>query len=176
MSEAGGGRDVHPQGMQYEEDQELLTPDLTVSSNADTDMYMDASEGEAEMEASGDESGEEGFDEAHSTLHLDISHLQGRELSPVAEVSPEAVSIGSTESLDRNCVDLESELNIALSQLSNLTVELAEVEQSIVGSRQTKITETVTITSVPNARQEGDGSRKSSSETAFEGKANLFVV
>lgn len=149
----------------------MFTPDLTTSSIPDTDMYMDASEREGGLQASGDESeggeeyGEE-FDDAHSTVAL--SHLQCRGLSPVAEVSPEAVSVASSESLDNNYLDLESELNTALSRLNTLTDELTEVEVSVLESMQTKITETVTITSVPEARQ-GDESRKNSTESSYEG-------
>lgn len=102
---------------------------------------------------------EEEFDDAHSTLG------RGRGLSPVAEVSPEAASMGSTESLNKNCGVLESELDTALSRLSTLTDELTEVEESIEGSRQTKLTETVTIKSAP----QGNGTRKSSSDNSFEG-------
>lgn len=148
------------------ENQEVFTPDLTEGSNPD--LYMDAWEGEAGLEASGDENVEEcgeEFDDARSTLSR-------QRLSPVAEVSPEAVSISSMESLEqRNCVDLESELNAVMSQLGNMTDELTEVEVSVLESKQTKMTETVTITSVSEARQE-DESRKNStetSETSFEG-------
>ena len=139
----------------------MVTPELTVSSIPDPDIYMDASEGDTQ--ASGDESGGEvygeGFDDAHLTLSA--SRLQGRELSPVAEVSPEVLSMGSTpESTNRNCVDLESELNTALSRLSTLTNELTEVEESVFESRQTMIPETVT-------------SSGSSFESNYEGKVNL---
>lgn len=100
-----------------------------------------------------EEEEEEEFDDAHSSVGM------VRGLSPVVEVSPEAASLGSSESLDKNCGVLESELDTALSRLSTLTDELMEVEESIVESRQTKQTETVTITS-----------RKESSDNSFEGK------
>lgn len=120
-------------------------------------MYMDASEGEGEL--SREESEEEyvaKYDDpdhdACSSLHSDASRTVARGLSPVVEVSPEVASIGSTESLEKTCVDLESELNTAMSRLSSLTGELAQVEESVLESRQTKLTETVMITSVPEAR------------------------
>lgn len=160
----------HSTDAESDEEQEMVTPDLTVSSVPGPDVYTEASEGDTQ--ASGDESGGEEygeeFDDAHSTLS--VLHLQGRELSPVAEVSPEAISRGSTESLNRNCVDLESELNTALSQLNTLTNELneVEVEESILESRQTKMTETVTFESVPEAMEE-DQRNKNSSGSSYEG-------
>ena len=145
-----------------EDDDLLFTPDPTVASNPDTERYTDASEGDLEV-LSGSESPEEHlltteeeeFDDAHSTLGM------GRGLSPVAEVSPEAGSMDSTESLNKNCGVLESELDTALSRLSTLTDELTEVEESIVESTQTKLTETVTLTQ--------NGARKDSSNSSFEG-------
>lgn len=153
--------------MLHEEYEQLLTPDLPASSNPDTDMYMDASDGETDHAVSGDESAyeeeEEEFDDAPSHLHP--QQLVCRGLSPVVEMSPEATSTGSTEALDKNCADLEEELNTALSRLTTLTGELAEVE--VLESRQTKITETVTITSCPIDTRE---MRKTSTDSSFEGK------
>ena len=154
--------------MLHEEYEHLLTPDPTASSNPDTDMYMDASDGESDLAVSGDESAyeeeeeEAEFDDAPS--HLNPQHLTCRGLSPVVEMSPEVTHHGSTEALDRNCVDLEEELNTALTRLTTLTGELAEVK--VLESRQTKITETVTIASCPTDTEE---MRKTSTDSSFEG-------
>lgn len=151
--------------MLHEDYEHLLTPDPTASSNPDTDMYMDASDGESDRPVSGDESAyeeeEEGeFDDA--TSHLHPQRVMCRGLSPVVEMSPEVTCHGSTEVLDRNCEDLEEELNTALSRLTTLTGELAEVE--VLESRQIKITETVTITT--DAKE----MRKTSTDSSFEGE------
>ena len=128
-----------------EDDDMLFTPDnTTVVSAGDTDQYVDASEGEghaSDEESEGDF--EDKFDEASSSLRVDSPLTVHRGLSPLVEVSPEVASVGSTESLERSCVDLETELNTAMSRLSTLTGELAAVEESVTESRQTKHTETV---------------------------------
>jgi hypothetical protein len=150
-------------GAEFDEDQEMFTPDLTVP-DAEV-VFVDASDGTGD-ESGGEEFGEE-FDDAHSTLS--VAH--GRGLSPVAEVSPEQI-LGSSESLNRNTEDLESELNTALSRLSTLTNELTEVEVSVLESRQTTTTETVTFASVPEAWQ----SRKNSSGSSYEGRYSMMNV
>lgn len=135
-----------------------MTPDPTVGSNADTDPYIDASEGEPDYQT---DDGEE-FDDARTTLPPDSPPpVCGRGLSPVAEVSPEVASVSSMESLE-NHRDIEADLNTALSHLSTLTNELNEVEESILESRQTKITETVIIATMEKTDERNDSS--------FEGK------
>lgn len=79
----------------------------------------------------------------------------------MAEVSPEVASVSSMESLE-NHKDIEADLNTALSHLSTLTNELNEVE-SILESRQTKITETVIIATMPEKTDERN-------DSSFEGK------
>ena len=113
----------------------LIAPDpTTVASNVDTDRYTDVSEGPLSGSESAEEclplleeGEEEEFDDAHSTLGI------VRGLSPVAEVSPQAGM-------------LESELDTALFRLSTLTDELTEVEESIVKSKQTKLSLTPKLT------------------------------
>ncbi len=90
-----------------------------------------------------------------------------RGLSPVPEVSPELGSAGSTESLNKSQT-LEMELNVALSRLNSLTNELTEVEVSVLETRQTKVTETVTTAAFPEAR--GDSS------SSFEGKKDYYRI
>lgn len=150
-----------------------MTPDRdTVASNADTDLYVDASEGEGQGSVEEEESdgnyGEE-FDNARSSLHLDSPPPICRGLSPVAEVSPEVASMGSTESLEKRCVDLETELNTAMLKLTTLTDELAQVEQesTTLECRQTTLSETVVTTSVPT--EATPESRKTCNQDSHEG-------
>ena len=107
------------------------------------------------MEDEEEEEEEEEFGDASSALLQ--TGLQFRGLSPVAEVSPEVASTGSSESLDKH-TNIESELNMALSRLSTLTDELNEVEQSVLESRQIKVTETVTIENRKNSLAKSDDS------------------
>lgn len=161
----------------------MLTPDTaTVSSNGDTDLYQDASEGEGHLSGEESESdyGEQ-YDDANSGLSPQVVC---RGLSPVVEVSPEVVSIGSAESLEgevsAGVEDLESELNSAMSKLTVLTSELDQVsvEESVLESRQTKYTETVTIASVPEARPQvtADARKDSPSEGKHRRCQSSFCV
>lgn len=148
----------------------LVTPDSACSS-PDSEQYTEASEGETIPE---DEEEDE-YSDTHSALHPGL-HQQRRGLSPVAEVSPEAASAAeSIESVD----NLELELNTALSQLSDLKDELV-LEESLLESQQTRITETVTLrTSAPKTLQEEEeaAARRTSTdkESLFEGKTSQSV-
>lgn len=158
---------------------ELVTPDPISSHNLDTYSY---NEGEVDQVSpdeydSGDEPPQ--FDDAHLNLpYVDSVMPPCRGLSPVAEVSSELASAESTESI-RNCQDLETELNAALSRLNSMTNELEEVEEAVLESQQTKVTETVTIgASLPTSKRESGGSesgnsRKQSTEktdSSYEGQ------
>lgn len=148
--------------MQLEESL-LVTPDLMTSrSPPDSDQYT---EGEVSPQSSQDDEEEDEFDDAHSNLHLELPVCRG--LSPVAEVSPELASMGSNESVN-NSKEL-AELNTAMSRLSSLTSELIEVEDTVLESRQTKVTETVTITSLPETKPEAGGSWRNSKGNKDEG-------
>lgn len=94
---------------------------------------------------------DERFDDAQPDFpYLQPVNLMCRGLSPLIEVSSELASAESTESL-RNCADLETELNAALSRLSDMTCELEEAEEAVIESHQTKVTETVTLQRAPEA-------------------------
>ncbi len=89
---------------------------------------------------------EDRFSDAQLELPYPHPANMQRGLSPLIEVSPELGSAASTESL-RNCADLETELNAALSRLSDVTNELEEAEEAVIGARQVRVTETVSLES-----------------------------
>lgn len=124
-------------------DELLVTPD-PISSNSLDNTY----EGLVEQQVfQDDEDDDSQFDDAQMNLpFMDSVMPPCRGLSPLVEVSSEMASseLASADSIEsiKSCHDLETELNVAMSRLSTISDEL---EEAVLESRQTTITETVTI-------------------------------
>ena len=140
--------------------QELLVPPGPASTCGPVTYHsvdLDGHDSEVESDS------EENLDDSRLNIPYGESVVpRCRGLSPLVEVTSEVASPESFESI-RNCEDLETELNAALSHLSNMTSELEDAEEAIVEARQTKITETVTIKSDQSCRgvQQADNIRLS---------------
>ena len=146
-------RDIEARNSDERQGGQEVWNELQVTPEPFSGYSLGTYEGEMEQQVFQDEDDDDDdedeaqFDDAHMNLpYVDSVMPPYRGLSPVVEVSSELASseLASADSVEsiRSCQDLKTELDVAMSRLSSISNELTE---AVLETRQTKVTETVTV-------------------------------